>query len=183
MPEYRRINQPGGLYFFTVVSFNRLPLFSSQQCRDILHFAWHKVQSCHPFETITLCLLPEHIHAIWKLPDGDADYPMRWKEIKRIFTREYIRQICPGGIRNESHKIQGEAAIWQRRYWAYVLFDQNDLNNHFDYIHINPLKHGLVNQVSDWPWSTFHGYMKKGIYPVGWGGKAETQLLDKNRGE
>ncbi len=88
---------------------------------------------------------------------------MRWKEIKRIFTREYISQVGPGGVRNESRQIQGETAIFQRRYWAHTFYDQDDLNAHIDYIHINPLKHGLVKQVSDWPWSTFHQYVKKRV--------------------
>jgi len=183
MPEYRRIYQPGGTYFFTLVTYNRRPIFSSKDSRDLLHASWIDVQSRHPFETIALCLLPDHIHAIWKLPEGDSDYPLRWKEIKRIFTREYTRKIGPGGVRNESRQIQGEAAIWQRRYWTHVLFDQNDLNNHIDYIHINPLKHGLVNQVSDWPFSTFHQYVTKEIYPSDWGGKIESRLMDKDRGE
>ncbi len=183
MPEYRRIMQPGGTYFFTVVTYNRQPLFLSQQCRDILHSAWVNVQSCHPFETIALCLLPEHIHVIWKMPEEDANYPMRWKEIKRIFTREYLREVGPGGVRNESRIFQGEAAIWQRRYWAHLILDQDDLNNHIDYIHINPLKHRLVHQVSEWPWSTFNGYRKKGIYSSDWGGKADIRLMDKDLGE
>jgi putative transposase len=183
MPEYRRIRHPGGTFFFTIVTNNRLPLFSSQQCRDILHAAWHEVQSRHPFETVALCLMPDHIHAIWKLPEDDADYPVRLKEIKRHFSREYIRQIGPGGIRTESRQIQGEAALWQRRYWSHVIFDQADLNNHIDYIHINPLKHGLVNQVSDWPYSTFFRFVKNGIYTADWGGRVESRLLEKNRGE
>ncbi len=183
MPEYRRIYQPGGTYFFTLVTYNRKPIFHSKHARDLLHTAWVDVKSRHTFETIAVCLLPEHIHAIWKLPEGDADYAMRWKEIKRLFTREYLRQIGSGDIRNESRQIQGEAAIWQRRYWAHVLFDQNDLNNHIDYIHINPLKHSLVDQVSDWEYSSFHKYVKDEIYPVDWGGKIDLNLKDMNRGE
>ncbi len=108
---------------------------------------------------------------------------MRWKEIKRIFTREYIRQVGPGEVRNESRQIKGEASIWQRRYWEYTFFDQDDLNTHIDYIHINPLKHGLVKKVSEWPWSSFHRYVRQGIYPVDWGGISEIALMDKGRGE
>lgn len=183
MPNYRRAKEPGGTYFFTLVTFNRLPLFSNPKSRDILHNAWIDVQSRHPFDTIAVCLLPEHIHAIWELPENDDDYPMRWKEIKRIFTRDYICQLGPGGIRSESRQIQGEAAVWQRRYWEHTFFEQDDLNAHINYIHINPLKHGLVKRVSDWPWSSFHRYVRQGIYPVDWGGTAEIPLLDKGRGE
>ncbi len=183
MPEYRRIYQPGGTYFFTIVTYNRKPLFSSQQCRDILHSCWQEVQSRHPFKTIALCLLPDHIHTIWNLPEDDVDYPMRWKEIKRLFTRKYMDLIGSDGARNESHQVQGEASIWQRRYWAHVVLDQEDLNDHIDYIHINPLKHGLVNRVADWHYSTFMKYVEKGIYPTDWGGEKEIRLLDRLRGE
>ncbi len=130
-----------------------------------------------------MCLLPDHIHAIWKLPEDDADYPLRWKEIKRIFSREYISQVGPGGARNESRQIQGEAAIFQRRYWEHTFYGEDDLNAHIDYIHIIPLKHGLVKQVSDWTWLTFHTFVKKGMYPSDWGGKADMPLMEKDRGE
>lgn len=86
-------------------------------------------------------------------------------------------------MRNESRQIQGEAAIFQRRYWEHTFYSEDDLNAHIDYIHINPLKHGLVKQVSDWPWSTFHQYVRKGFYPADWGGTADMPLMDKNRGE
>jgi len=183
MPNYRRVKESGGTYFFTLVTFDRLPLFSNQQCRAILHDAWVDVHSRHPFETIAVCLLPEHIHAIWKLPEGDADYPKRWKEIKRNFTREYMRQVGPGGVRNESRQFQGEAAIWQRRYWEHTFYDEDDLNTHIDYIHINPMKHGLVKQVVDWPWSSFHRFSRKGIYPTDWGGESDVALMEVDRGE
>jgi putative transposase len=183
MPNYIRSRQAGGIYFFTLVTFDRLPLFSSPVSRDLLHSAWVDVLSRHPFDTIAVCLLPDHLHTIWKLPEGDDDYPVRWKEIKRIFTRNYIQQINLGGIRNKSRQIQGEAAIWQRRYWEHTCIDNDDLNNHIDYIHINPLKHGLVRKVSDWDWSSFHQYVKKGIYPVDWGGKVEIPLMVRNQGE
>jgi putative transposase len=183
MPDYRRAREPGGTYFFTVVTFDRLPILTSPQNREILRFAWKDVQTRHPFETVAVCLLPDHLHAIWRLPVGDSDYPMRWKEIKRIFTREYIRHGGEDGTRNESRQKQGEAAIWQRRYWEHTFYDENDLNTHIDYVHYNPLKHGLVKQVSDWQWSTFHQYEKKGVYPANWGGEADVSLMEKDRGE
>ena len=147
MPEYRRLREPGGTYFFTVVTFDRQPILTTLQSRGILRFAWKDVQTRHPFETVAVCLLPDHLHTIWKLPEGDMDYPMRWKEIKRIFTREYLRQVGEGGKRNASRVKQGEAAIWQRRYWEHTFEDEEDLNTHIDYIHFNPVKHRLVKQV------------------------------------
>jgi putative transposase len=144
---------------------------------------WNNVQSRHPFESIAACVLPDHIHAIWKLPEGDADYPMRWKEIKRLFTQEYNRCNQKGIARSQSQQIQGEATNWHRRYWEHTIRDQDDLNAHIDYVHINPLKHGLVNAVIDWPWSSFHRYVREGIYPSDWGGKTEIKLMDVSRGE
>lgn len=177
------MRQLGGTYFFTLVTYNRVPLFANPRSREILHNAWKFVQSRHKFDTIAVCLMPEHIHTIWTLPEVDSDYSMRWKEIKRLFTREYLREIGPGGIRNESRQIQGEAAIFQRRFWEHTIFDQDDLNAHIDYIHINPLKHGLVDRVSDYPFSTFQKYVNKGVYASDWGGKSDIALMDKNRGE
>jgi putative transposase len=96
-----------------------------------------------------VCLLPDHIHCIWTLPDRDINYSVRWKEIKRLFTKSYLEQIGPGDIRSESRVRRGEAAIWQRRFWEHTIRDQTDLNHHLDYIHYNPVKHGLVQTVSD----------------------------------
>ncbi len=183
MPEYRRSWVPGGTFFFTLVTFNRRPIFSSEANCQLFTRVWNDVQSRHPFESIAACVLPDHIHAIWKLPEDDADYPMRWKEIKRLFTQEYNRNNLKGMVRSQSQQIQGEATIWHRRYWEHTIRDQDDLNAHIDYVHINPLKHGLVNMVKEWPWSSFHRYVRMGIYPTDWGGKAEIKLMDVSRGE
>jgi putative transposase len=183
MPEYRRSRVPGGTYFFTIVTYNRRPLFTSRSNCQLFLNAWNTVQSRHPFESIASCLLTDHIHAIWKLPEGDDDYPMRWKEIKRIFTKEFNQVNHQGMARSLSQQIQGEATIFQRRYWEHTIRNEEDLTAHIDYVHINPLKHGLVNAVVEWPWSSFHRYVRTGIYPPGWGGRAEIRLMDAGRGE
>ena len=123
-----------------------------------------------------MCLLPEHLHCIWSLPEGDAAYPVRWKEIKRLFTKAYLARVGPGEERNESRLKQGEAAIWQRRYWEHMIRDEDDLRRHEDYIHYNPVKHGLVQQVADWRWSSFHRYVCMGYYEPDWGGTVEKVL-------
>lgn len=183
MPEYRRNRVPGETYFFTLVTFNRQPLFFSKANNRMFINAWNDVQTRHPFESIAACVLPDHIHAIWKLPEGDDDYPMRWKEIKRLFTQEYHRENHKGAGRTLSQQLQGEATIWHRRYWEHTIRDQDDLNVHIDYVHINPLKHGLVNEVRNWPWSSFHRYVTNGVYPSDWGGRADMKLMDVSRGE
>jgi putative transposase len=135
------------------------------------------VQNNHPFQIDAVCLLPEHIHCIWTLPEGDVDYSMRWKEIKRTFTQAYLDQIGPGGPRNASRQKQGEAAVWQRRFWEHTLRDEEDFNRHVDYIHYNPVKHGLVNRVADWPWSSFHRYVEMGYYERDWGKRIENNTF------
>jgi len=168
MPNYHRFFE-GGAYFFTLVTFNRLPILTSDPARSLLRSAWLDVRKRFPFTTVAICLLPEHLHCIWTLPEDDQNYSLRWKEIKRLFTRGYLREIGPGEVRNSSRQTRGEAAIWQRRFWEHTLRDEDDLHRHMDYIHFNPVKHGMVKRVSEWPWSSFHRYVKMGYYDLDWG--------------
>jgi putative transposase len=167
MPEYRRSRIAGGIFFFTVVTYYRLPIQTTIEARKLLRPAWEDVQGRFPFTIDSVCLLPEHLHTIWIMPDGDANYSLRWKEIKRLFTRGYLEQVGPGENRNDSRKSRGEAAIWQRRFWEHTIRDQEDLNHHRDYLHYNPVKQGLVKSVADWPWSSFHRYLRRGYYEAG----------------
>ncbi len=176
MPEYRRSRVEGGTYFFTVVTFQRQPILTSTPAREILHQAWMEVNKRYPFETLAVCLLPDHLHCIWRLPEGDADYSTRWKEIKRRFSLGYLQQIGPGGNRNASRQRKHEAAIWQRRFWEHTIEDEEDLEVHLDYIHYNPIKHGLVERAADWPYSSFAWYVKAGIYDSDWVGGDEGRL-------
>ena len=165
MPNYRRANFPGGYYFFTVVTYQRRKLFVTEFSRECLRKAITGTRIRRPFEIIAFCLLPQHLHCIWKLPEGDADFSTRWASIKGCFSREYLRKsrlaLAPP---SNSRKRKGEVAIWQRRYWEHQIRDENDLQRHFDYIHYNPVKHNLVKKVDDWPWSTYHRYLKQGFY-------------------
>ncbi len=183
MPEYRRTRIEGGVYFFTIVTYNRLPILTSPEARGLLRSAWKDVQSRFPFTTDALCLLPEHLHCIWFLPEGDANYSVRWKEIKRLFTKGYLSQVGPGELRNLSRIKRGEGAIWQRRFWEHTIRDEVDLNRHRDYIHYNPVKHGLVRSVSDWPWSSFHRFVRNGYYERDWGQAVEEGFPELDFGE
>jgi putative transposase len=169
MPEYRRVYIEGGTYFITMVTYNRQPIFNHKEARTILQLAWERVSKRYPFSTVAICLLPDHLHTVMTLPEGDSNYSMRIREIKRLFTRIYLHNVSKGRVRNESHQNKQEAAIWQRRFWEHTIRNEEDLHNHIDYIHYNPVKHGLVKGVSDWPWSSFHRYVKMGIYEVDWG--------------
>jgi len=99
----------------------------ASEARRLLRTAWENVPERIPFVIDAVCLLPEHIHCIWTLPEGDADYSKRWGEIKKLFTKGYLEQIGPGESRNESQKRRGEAAIWQRRFWEHTIRDEVSL--------------------------------------------------------
>jgi len=164
MSHYRRARFPGGYYFFTVVTWDRRPLFVEAFARRCLRHAWQVVQERRPFELVALCLLPEHLHCLWKMPEGDAGFSKRWAALKAIFTREYLRGGEPDGTRNRSRRRSKEAALWQRRFWEHQIRDERDLQRHIEYIHFNPVKHGLVAKPSEWPWSTYHRYVREGFY-------------------
>lgn len=165
MSNYRRANFPGGYYFFTVVTYNRKNLFNQEFARDCLHSAWKQTQNKRPFDTIALCLLPDHLHCVWKLPDNDADFSTRWASIKALFTREYLKQMNKDTA-NKSRAKHRERTIWQRRFWEHQIRDETDLQNHINYIHYNPVKHRLTTNARDWPWSTYHRFTEQNCYNV-----------------
>jgi putative transposase len=164
MSYYRRANDPGGCYFFTVVTFRRRSFLTDDLARDCLRHAWRTVRERRPFELVALCLLPNHLHCIWRLPPDDADFSTRWASIKAIFTREYLQCGGTDAVRNPSHLRRQDAAVWQRRFWEHQIRDEVDLSRHINYIHFNPIKHGLVTDPADWPWSTYHRYLREGYY-------------------
>lgn len=173
MPDYIRPIVPGGTIFFTVITYNRRPIFRSTSARKILRTAMLDVAKRFPYETDAICLLPNHIHCIWTLPENDSDYSIRWKEIKRIFSKTYNAEVQKSTPTNKSRVKREELAIWQRRFWEHIIRNELDYNNHINYIHYNPVKHGLVKQVSEWPWSSFHRYVKDGFYESEWGSNYE----------
>lgn len=167
MPNYHRLHE-GNTYFFTVVTYNRLPIFNNDKSIKILQASWKIVEERFPFTTLAICILPDHIHTIWILPENDQDYSLRWKGIKYQFTKRYSAEIGPGGDRNPSRQKRGEAAIWQRRFWEHAITDDDDLSRHIDYIHFNPVKHGLVAELREWQWSSFRSFVEDGYYGPEW---------------
>jgi putative transposase len=139
-------------------------LFRSETSRACLREAIEKTRSRHPFETVAFCLLFEHLHCIWKLPEDDADYSKRWSSIKGRFSKVYLNISGQRKHTTPSRARKGEVCIWQRRFWEHQIRDERDLQRHVDYIHYNPVKHGLVREVEQWPWSTYHKYVKEGFY-------------------
>ena len=143
---------------------------------------WKDVSTRFPFTTDAFCLLPDHLHCILTLPTGDANYPIRIREIKRLFTKAYLSQNKEKYTRDSSHLARNEATIWQRRYWEHTIRDEDDLKHHLNYIHYNPVKHGFVTHVCDWQWSSFHRYVKEGYYEKDWGNNNKLEF-NLNYGE
>jgi putative transposase len=167
MSRYRRVKPDGGVFFFTVTIADRSSGLLVQQI-DRLRRIYASVHQRYPFETIAICILPDHLHAAWALPPGDNDYSTRWSVIKAGFSRG-LSQMAP---RSSSKLAKRERGLWQRRYWERAIRDDADLARHIDYIHFNPVKHGHVSQVGDWPYSSFHHYVAQGLLPADWSGPA-----------
>jgi len=165
MPQYRRVRAEGSVFFFTVVLAERPSNLLVDQI-DRLRQVYRTIQQRRPFETIAICILPDHIHALWALPDGDADFSSRWSLIKSGFSRG----LDPAQVRSTSKVAKREKGIWQRRYWEHAIRDETDFERHVDYIHFNPVKHGHVARVADWPHSSFHRYVERGLLAADWGG-------------
>jgi putative transposase len=162
--NYRRARQEGGCLFFTVVTYDRRRFLTENRARECLRAAWDETLRLHPFEVVAVCLLPDHLHCIWRLPEGDEDYSSRWARIKAGFTRRYLRAGGEEATQTRSRRDRRERGVWQRRFWEHRIRDGTDLQRHVDYIHFNPVKHGLVPQIHDWPWSSFHRYIREGFY-------------------
>ena len=168
MPRYRRAHSPGATYFFTVVTFRRRRFLCDEDVRTALRRATVKVRTTYPFTIDAWVLLPDHLHCIWTLPEGDADFSRRWNVIKRYVTRACRqRWHCQEWI-TESKQRHRESTLWQRRFWEHRIRDENDFAAHLDYVHYNPVKHGLCRHPSQWPYSTLHRLTAKGVYPPGW---------------
>ena len=159
MSNYRRTNIPGGTYFFTVVTHNRAPIFINEWRVEVMRQALRKVMVVRPFQIDAIVVLPEHLHCIWRMPDGDADYSSRWREIKKAASRQI----------DTTTNNRNERMVWQRRFWEHAIRDENDWRRHVDYIHFNPVKHGLVSSPGEWPYSSFRKFVSAGWYDVGWG--------------
>lgn len=172
MSDFRRYFVPGGTYFFTLVTAQRTPLFKAQHARTLLGELLREECAQHPFTTVAIVLLPDHLHAIWTLPPGDDAYPQRWQAVKAKFTRQWLElggaeeSISPG------YRKERRRGVWQPRYIEHTIRDERDLQSHADYVHYNPVKHGYVCSPKDWPWSSFRRYVSGGECEENWGSDA-----------
>jgi len=170
--DYRRTWHPGGIYFFTVNCLQRKNNDLLIRHIDTLREIISTVKRTHPFIIHGWVVLLEHMHCVIELPEGDADFKIRWMLIKMLFSK-----AIPKNERRSDVRIQRrERGLWQRRYWEHLIRNERDYQAHVDYVHINPVKHGLVQTVKDWHYSTFHRLIERGIYPQDWGGGMEGRL-------
>ncbi|MDB5802611.1 MAG: transposase [Rhodocyclales bacterium] len=176
MSNYRRSNVTGATFFFTVVMHRRQRILTDEAMRHALRDAVQRVRDRYPFSVDAWVLLPDHLHCIWTLPPGDADFGQRWSWIKRLVTRVVAAQYERLDWRNASRITRRESTIWQRRFWEHQIRDDADYAAHMDYAHFNPVKHGLVCSVADWPHSTFHRLVREGVYPADWAGSEALEL-------
>jgi putative transposase len=162
--RYRRALVGGGTYFFTVnlANCNATTLVDNV---ELLREVIRTVKTRHPFHIDAMVILPEHLHAMWTLPEGDSDFPTRWMLIKATFSR----QIAKGEALRPSRVKKEERGVWQRRYWEHLIRDDRDYEKHVDYIHYNPVKHGYVIRASDWRYSSIHRYIANGVISSDWG--------------
>ncbi len=161
MSDYRRVYHPGGLYFFTVVTANRRPIFAGAQAVNTLRAAFRYIIRRRPIRLEAIVVLPDHLHCLWQLPEGDSDYSNRWKMLKGYVSR---------------HLGCNNGPVWQPRYWEHLIRNDDDRQRHVDYIHFNPVKHGFVDNPAAWPASSFRRYLELGVYPSGWG-RSEPQNI------
>jgi putative transposase len=168
VPNYIRRYAAGGTFFFTVVTHRRRRLFSSEQGRAWLHEAIAAVREERPFEIVATVLLPEHWHCVWTLPEGDQDYSKRLGLIKGRFSKMWIAGGGPEASVSAARAKHRERGIWEKRFWEHKIRDQTDLIRHVNYIHFNPVKHGLVRCPHLWPYSSFEKWVEEGYYGRDW---------------
>lgn len=169
MSNYRR-SREGNTYFFTVVTYMRQPILCLEDSIKALEESILEVQQYKPFIIKAWVILPDHLHAIWELPDGDSDYSIRWALIKKGSSKRLKGRLNNTPEPNRSRIRHREATVWQRRFWEHRIRDESDFAGHVDYIHYNPAKHGLVNSPKEWKLSSFQRYVDEGLYPSDWSG-------------
>ena len=176
MVRYRRNLVAGGTFFITATLADR----NSRALVDhiqALRNAIRETRQRHPFAIDAIVILPDHVHVVMTLPEGDANFSIRWSLIKRRFTNS----ISKAGV-SIPRRGNDETAVWQRRFWEHTIRDEGDFKKHVDYIHFNPVKHGHVARVDDWPHSSFHWFVRLGLLPKDWAGDMR-QFEGRNFGE
>ncbi len=156
--NFHRYYVPGAIVFITQVVENRVPVFQNPDHLALLHDTLHNVKVLHPFSMLAYAFLPDHFHLLLK-PSGVSTFSQIMHSLKPNFTKAY----------KQAAGITGHLEFWQKRFWDHVIRDEPDLKAHLDYIHYNPVKHGLSARPEGWPHSSFAKWKERGAYPEGWG--------------
>ena len=159
---------PGGTFFFTLVTEGRTPILCEPLARKVLREAIVECRRVRPFVVDAFVLLPDHLHAVWTLPEGDTDYSTRWAAIKAAFTRGWLAGGGKERGRTEARASRGSRGVWQPRFWEHLIRDGDDLNAHIDYVHWNPVKHGYAACPHLYPYSSFRRWVEGGFYDETW---------------
>ncbi len=183
MTDYRRHRQKGGSYFFTVVTEGRRPFLAGDASVARLREAMRLVMASHPFSVEAMVVLPDHLHALWSLPEGDDDFSLRWRLIKYRFS---LATPVGWAEQSDAHprpslQRRREKGLWQRRFWEHCVRDEEDFRRHVEYIHYNPVRHGLAASPADWPYSSLHRFVRHGVIPPDWGEGGEPMRLHNMR--
>jgi putative transposase len=173
IPYYRRWTKEGGCFFLTVVTYRRRPIFSSKSARILLRQSMDKICAERPWETEAIVLMPDHWHALWRLPEGDTDYSTRISRVKKIFTDAWLSRHGREAETTPAQHRSRRRGVWQAKFMEHTIRDARDFKLHLDYIHLNPVKHGMVKYPRDWPWSSFQKWVAAGEYEADWLGRID----------
>lgn len=176
MPNYVRWRECGATYFFTVVTHRRRRLFDDKGARRLLRQAFLTTRKRWAFDQFACVVLPDHLHCIWTLPDGDDDFPVRWSFLKRHFSKAYRQQGGKPLAITEGMSRKRSLGVWQPRYWEHRIRDETELLTYRDYIHLNPVKHGYVTDPYDWPFSSVHRHQSLGWLEVDWTSRTKLDI-------
>jgi putative transposase len=178
MSRYRRDTTLGATWFFTVVTYRRQPVLCDDAVRTAFRDAITTTRTDWPFRIDAWVLLPDHLHCIWTLPEGDADFSTRWNLIKRRTSKALNETYMQPEWMSKSKRSHRELTFWQRRFWEHRIRDDLDFERHTDYIHYNPVKHGQVTSPLEWKHSTFHRFVKESVYAADWGSNEVISFAD-----
>jgi putative transposase len=169
MSRIRRYYAPDATIFMTQVVYHRTPVFEQPQFVDLLRQNLQATKRLHPFSITAYCFLPEHFHIMIR-PTGASNFSAIMHSLKPNFTKDYKTMLG----------ITGKMRFWQKGFWDHVIRDEEDFRRHLDYIHYNPVKHGLVLRPEDWPYSSYSIWKARGVYPDKWGWELPLSIRDYN---
>jgi putative transposase len=176
MPNFRRLRDPGGRFFFTVVSDGRAPLLCQPPAPLLLREVVCETRDRWPFELHAMVVLPDHLHAIWTMPEGDSDYSKRWAWLKKEFTKRWLLNGGAERVLSRGRIRDGRRGVWQPKFWEHAIRDERDFDRYVEYIHFNPVHHGVAKCPHAWRLSTFDRWVREQSYPADWACSCDPQV-------